>query len=230
MKEEFFNSCPDADHQMESVFDYAGEIGASLLIANFSRFTVDLNRNPTGDALYSDGRIITSVVPIQTFSGERIYQDSLEPKSDEKNRRITNYFLPYHEAIERKIADLRLTHSQVLLYDAHSIHRIVPMLAANPLPDLMLGTNGRMSAGSNLIETALSLLSCSKFSFAHNSPFSGGYITRKYGRPELGVHALQMERSQDIYFSGESKQLDTVKLKSMAEFEMSLLLKLMGNL
>ena len=32
-----------------------------------------------------------------------------------------------------------------------------------------------------------------------NDPYAGGYITRHYGRPREGVHALQIEISRGLY-------------------------------
>jgi N-formylglutamate deformylase len=36
-----------------------------------------------------------------------------------------------------------------------------------------------------------------------NGRFKGGYITRQYGRPSQGVHAIQLELAQVIYMHEE---------------------------
>lgn len=229
MRAEYWDQCPDSDHRMDAVFDYATELGATLVVAKFSRFTVDLNRDPSGAALYSDGRTITEVVPTKTFSDERIYEIGKQPDASEQARRIALYFNPYHALLEQKLSELLSRFKKVILYDAHSIERVVPKLASHPLPDLMLGTNARASADPALIDKALELLAASGFTFAHNAPFSGGFITRHFGKPERGIHALQMERSQDIYLkvmSGSAKTsatLDYEKVEAMKKFEKKLL-------
>ena len=34
-----------------------------------------------------------------------------------------------------------------------------------------------------------------------NGRFKGGYITRQYGNPQAGIHAVQLEKCQSIYMS-----------------------------
>lgn len=238
MKEQYFDNCCDADYLMDKVFDYASEIGATLIVANFSRFTVDLNRDPKNIPLYSDGRMITGVVPFQTFAGDNIYLEGKNPNPQEIRRRVVQYFLPYHEKVEEELNRLKTHFNNVLLYDAHSISRHVPLLVQDPLPDLMLGTNKETSASHGLIQRATQLLAESKYTSSHNAPFSGGSITRKYGVPTTGIHALQMERSQDIYLkdnmpgitpeSGPS--LDRGKVERMVSFEKKLLLNMIDCL
>ena len=40
-----------------------------------------------------------------------------------------------------------------------------------------------------------------RFSIAVNGRFKGGHITRKYGQPEQGVHAIQLEMCQCLYMN-----------------------------
>jgi N-formylglutamate deformylase len=44
-----------------------------------------------------------------------------------------------------------------------------------------------------------SLLTGLGYSVRRNDPYAGGYITRNYGRPREGVHALQIEVARDLY-------------------------------
>ncbi|MFN3614582.1 MAG: N-formylglutamate amidohydrolase, partial [Rubrimonas sp.] len=37
------------------------------------------------------------------------------------------------------------------------------------------------------------------FAVARNTPFAGGYITQRYGRPSLAVHAIQIEIDRGLY-------------------------------
>ena len=37
------------------------------------------------------------------------------------------------------------------------------------------------------------------YSVRRNDPYAGGYITRHYGRPREGMHALQIEIARELY-------------------------------
>ena len=37
------------------------------------------------------------------------------------------------------------------------------------------------------------------YSVRRNDPYAGGYITRHYGRPREGLHALQIEIARELY-------------------------------
>src|SRR3546814_2406798 len=87
-------------------------------------------------------------------------------------------------------SDLR-GHPRVVLYDAHSIVGEVPRLFEGTLPQFNIGTNDGASCDSALaaaVEDAIR-----EQSVVVNGRFKGGWITRHYGRPEHGVHAIQME-------------------------------------
>jgi N-formylglutamate deformylase len=40
-----------------------------------------------------------------------------------------------------------------------------------------------------------------RYSYVFNERFKGGFITRHYGAPESGIHAIQLEMSQVIYMN-----------------------------
>ena len=57
---------PDTDWHVEKLFSFAREMGATLLAATHSRYVVDLNRDPSGAALYP-GADNTELCPTRTF-------------------------------------------------------------------------------------------------------------------------------------------------------------------
>jgi formiminoglutamase len=69
----------------------------------------------------------------------------------------------------------------------------VPRLFDGELPGMNLGTNGGASCDPDLQARIESICAGSPFSLVANGRFRGGWITRHYGRPEAGVHAVQME-------------------------------------
>ncbi|MDX2247636.1 MAG: N-formylglutamate amidohydrolase [Bacteroidia bacterium] len=188
----------DTDWYLQQLYDFVPEMGITLIFARYSRWVIDLNRDPESKPLYNDGRVITGLTPDKTFFGENIYRES-SPDAEEIQRRLSLYYRPYHTQIRELLTDLQQTFSHVLLYDAHSIRRRVPSIYPKPFPDLILGDNEETSAHPALIRTAWETLVSGPYQPMHNTLFKGGYITRHFGQPQQGVHALQLERSKDLY-------------------------------
>lgn len=190
----------DTDWFVHQLYDFATALGLPLLRARYSRWVIDLNRNPDSTPLYSDGRVITGLCTATTFLGEPIYRDERpEVAPAEVARRRELYFEPYHAQLQQLLDDTRQRFGQVLLWDCHSIRREVPAIHQGPFPDLILGSADETAAAPALIQQALRQLGSGRYSLQHNSPFKGGYITRHFGQPAAGQHALQLEMSKDVY-------------------------------
>lgn len=193
----------DTDWLVHELYAFAVGMGVTLLEAQISRYVVDLNRPAAGPSLYSDSRRQTDVIPLTDFDGTPLYLPGHQPDAAERQRRIALYYDPYHAALERELLDLQREFSDVILFDAHSIRRSVPSLDARPFPDLILGDRDGTSAASALSQAIVTTLRSSPYHVSHNNPFKGGQITRRWGQPDLGIHALQLEMSQDIYLADD---------------------------
>jgi N-formylglutamate deformylase len=115
----------------------------------------------------------------------------------EAEARIRACWEPYHAALSRLIAETRARFGVCLLVDCHSMPAH-PAQAANP-PDMVLGdAHGTACAprATRLVEEALVGLG---YRVRRNDPYAGGYVTRHYGRPREGVHALQVEVARALY-------------------------------
>lgn len=217
----------DTDWFVHELYSFAPSLGIHLLQARFSRYVIDLNRDPAGARLYADKRIETSLVPTSTFKQQAIY-DQTPPDQNEVNRRLNLYFQPYHQILSNLLHDLRKKYPHVLLIDAHSIRRHVPSIRPEPFADIILGDQAGKTAHPVLSATALAALS--QFNTKHNDPFMGGYITRFFGKPDLGIHALQIEMSQDIYMNEATSQRDVTKEKAVQAHLKNLLQQLAQKL
>ncbi len=194
----------DTDWFIHDLYNFAPDLGITVIHARYSRWVIDLNRNPLSQPLYTDGRIITELVPKTDFLGNEIYVDKkFLPDEAEIERRKENYYKPYYQRIESLLAERIAEFGQVLLWDAHSIRRFVPTIQNAPFPDLILGDNDEKSAAKEIIEIALGGLKAGKFGVNHNSPFKGGNITRSFGNPEKRVHALQLEMAKTNYMNDD---------------------------
>jgi formiminoglutamase len=181
----------DADWWLPQLYGFAEELGATVIRTHISRTVIDVNRDPSGVSLYP-GQAVTEICPTTTFDGEPLYKDGLGP-DDVAARRVT-YFEPYHAAIESEIARLLRAHGSVVLYDCHSIRSRIPRLFEGELPNFNIGTNKGASCAPAVEAKVLEICeAAAEFSHVLNGRFTGGYITRHHGRPERGVHAIQME-------------------------------------
>lgn len=190
----------DTDWFVHDLYNFAPSLGVTVIHAKYSRWVIDLNRDPQSKPLYNDGRIITELVPKTDFYGNEIYVDkSFVPDEKEIERRLENYYWTYYKKLESLLAESVAEFGHVLLWDAHSIRRFVPTIQTAPFPDLILGDNDEKSASKELIEIALKNLRNGKYGVNHNFPFKGGHITRYFGKPENHVHALQLEMAKTNY-------------------------------
>lgn len=188
----------DTDWHLDRLYAFAASIGASVLQANVSRYVIDLNRPPSGESLYP-GQTTTGLCPTETFPGEALYAPGREPDAAEQAARLERYWRPYHEALKLELARIRSEHGCALLWDAHSIASVLPRLFEGKLPDLNFGTADGKSCDSHLLDQVLAVARKSPFTSVVNGRFKGGYITRHYGRPEDGIHAIQLEMCQSLY-------------------------------
>lgn len=181
----------DADWWVDDVYAFAADVGATLVTTGISRSVIDVNRDPSGASLYP-GQATTELCPTTTFDGEPLYADAV-PDEAEIARRRTLWFDPYHAALQAQIDRLRAAHPRVVLYDAHSIRSHVPRLFEGELPQFNIGTNGGATCDSALAAAVEAVCKASGESHVLDGRFRGGWTTRHYGRPETGVHAIQME-------------------------------------
>lgn len=226
-KPQLIQAPDDTDWFVDRLYDFAPALGITMITANYSRWVIDLNRDPQSKPLYSDGRVITGLCPTTNFLGEPIYQDKRNEISlVEIKNRVTRYYEPYHQKIEKELDRLHQKFGKVLLWDCHSIRQFVPSIHAEKFPDLILGDADGASASSELIATAIDSLQNSGYSFSHNHPFKGGYITRHYGKPEVNRHALQLEMSK-INYMDETELLHDEKRAIKMQTVLSNVLKKM---
>ncbi|HZD26294.1 MAG TPA: N-formylglutamate deformylase [Alphaproteobacteria bacterium] len=192
-------SLPDTDWHVDRLYSFAEELGASFLVARLSRYVIDLNRDPSGEPLYAD-EASTGLCPRTSFDGRAIHQPGMAPDAVEVERRLQAYWRPYHDRLGEALAALKARHGHVVLWDAHSIRSQLPRLFEGRLPDLNFGTARQRSCDRGLANRVFAALEgAAGFSAVRDGRFIGGYITRHYGRPADGVHAMQLELAQAAY-------------------------------
>ena len=191
----------DADWHLDRLYAFATEIGASLIVPRFARYVVDLNRPPENTPMYP-GANNTELCPTRFFTGESLYRDGHGPDDAEVARRVATYWRPYHDALATEMQRLHAAHGRAVLFDGHSIQDELPWLFEGRLPDLNLGTvEGRSCDPALRDRLAAVLQDWPAYSHVVDGRFKGGYITRHYGRPAQGWHAVQMEMCWHCYMA-----------------------------
>jgi len=197
--------------------------GYTYVKALFPRIYIDVNRHP----LELDSAMFSSVIPqykygeklkikagiglIPKFSiyGNEIYRDLLSRA--ELRYRLLYYYFPYHKVIKNYISNTLVNHKNILIFDCHS------MPSASLFDDnidLVLGTNMGKSISTNLLNIVNDVFNNCGFKTQINKPYSGGFITQYYGRPESGVNVIQIEINRNKYINEISlkKKLNNMKI------------------
>lgn len=194
----------DTDWHVERLYD--GLVpGVTTVRATFHRYVIDANRGPDDASLYP-GQNTTGLVPLTDFDGRPIWTEP--PSAAEIDRRRALFHAPYHAALAAEIARVRARHGVAILYDCHSIRSEIPFLFSGRLPDFNIGTFDGRSCDARIAAEVVAICAASGRSHVLNGRFKGGWTTRHYGRPEEGIHAIQMELAQSTHLVREAPPFD----------------------
>lgn len=207
------------DSFVDDLFSTAPLHGAPLVTATFPRAFCDPNREPweLDPAMFEDAlppwvnssspRVSAGLGTIAKVvaSGEAIYRGKL--RFAEAERRVREYWQPYHAELQTQIARTLDRFGACLLIDCHSMPMQAGGTATSPQAvsargrsaDIVLGDAHGTSCSPRLTRLVERTLTGQGYAVRRNDPYAGGYITRHYGRPRDGVHALQIEIARDLY-------------------------------
>jgi formiminoglutamase len=193
----------DTDWHIHHLYD--GLIDSPTVVrATFHRYVIDANRDPAGGSLYP-GQNTTGLIPETDFDGKAIWKDGAEPTDADIAERLQHFHAPYHAALLAEIERVKAIHGVAILYDCHSIRSHIPFLFAGKLPDLNIGTDMGTTCAPAIEAAAVDAAGKARgFTSILNGRFKGGWTTRHYGKPETGVHAIQMELAQSTHLATEA--------------------------
>ena len=169
---------------------------ATTVRARTHRYVIDANRDPSGASLYP-GQNTTSLVPLTDFDGTPIW--TTQPTPHDINHRRATFHAPYHAALKAALERTRARHGIAILFDCHSIRAHIPFLFEGTLPTLNIGTNRGTTCAAPIEHAIAGIAAGSGFTHVTNGRFRGGWTTRHYGRPDTGIHAIQLEIAQSAY-------------------------------
>jgi len=223
-------SLDDADWYVHDLYNFASEMGITVIYAKYHRWLIDLNRDVKSAPLYDDGRLITGLCSSTDFFGNPIYKEDKAPNKNEVDRRLETYFWPYYSKVEALLEARKAEFGEVLLWDAHSIRKLVPTIQKEAFPDMILGNDNQTTASQEIIDTALSELSKGKYKVNHNAPFKGGHITRYFGKPKNNINALQLEMNKVLYMNDSETVFNVERANAVREVLKPVFEKLISTL
>lgn len=201
------------DAFVDQLFDSAPEFGATFLMAGAPRAFVDLNRSAEElDPALIEGikrqghnpRIASGlgVIPRVVAGGRAIYRGKLTKR--EAERRITQFWQPYHTKLQKLLDKAKAQHGQAVLIDCHSMpHEAMDGVTRRGVkrPDVVLGDRFGAASSSDVIDLVEHAFASAGFTVTRNAPFAGAHITQAYGRPSKRQHAIQVEIDRSLYMN-----------------------------
>lgn len=200
------------DAYVDELFARAPHLGTPLLRAHFPRAYLDVNREPWEldpqmfDEPLSDRfnttspRVAAGLGTLARLVAENkpIYRERLT--LDDARMRIEGIYLPYHATLQKLLSDSLAAFGVAVLIDCHSMPRIAR--SGDRLgPDVVLGDRYGTTCAAGLIDLCEMVFAGAGLRVARNRPYAGGFIARTYGRPQHGIHAVQVEISRHLYMN-----------------------------
>ncbi len=205
------------DTAVDELFLPAVEFGAPMLRAHFPRAWLDVNREP----YELDPRMFSGPLPAyanirsarvtgglgtiarMVSDSEEIYARPL--RVEEGLARIEQVYMPYHETLRRMLTRTFARFGCAVLVDCHSMPSQIRGTARGR-PDFVLGDRFGASCSPDLTDRVEAMLKARNYDVSRNKPYAGGFITEHYGRPQRGLHALQVEVNRGLYLNEQTLQ------------------------
>jgi N-formylglutamate amidohydrolase len=198
---------------VDELFAHVAAGGAPLLTARFPRAFIDANREPyeldphlfretlPDYANAQSARVVGGLgtVPRIVADGEDIYARRL-PLSEALDR-IDRLYKPFHAMLASLIENTRRRFGYAILIDCHSMPSTLLAQPGSSRPDFVIGDRYGASCDPRLVRSLRDALGGLGYDSQLNRPYAGGFITEHYGRPQRGVHAIQIEINRGLYLN-----------------------------
>jgi len=179
---------PNMDWYLPELYSFFEEQGFTTIINNISRYVIDPNRRLEEECI--DDSYINTFIYTKTTFGKEMYKKDID--IEEINYRINEFYVPYHQAIEKALKEKLKHFKKVYLIDLHSFGKEINS-------DIILGNDEGKTTSGIFIEFIKSLLEKQDFAVNCNEQYKGGYITKHYSKKIEGCEALQIELSYQTY-------------------------------
>jgi N-formylglutamate deformylase len=198
------------DSYIDEIFAAVPLHGAPLIAATFPRAYCDVNR----EAWELDPAMFEDALPpwVNTTSarvgaglgtiarvvadGEAIY--GIRLRFADAQARVRTCWQPYHDALAALVDGTVAQFGHCVLIDCHSMPSSATA-GRRPSPQIVLGDVHGASCAPSLMRQMEQFFRGRGYHTQRNDPYAGGFVTRHYGRPLRGVHAIQIEISRAVY-------------------------------
>jgi N-formylglutamate amidohydrolase len=208
------------DAHVDALFGEAPKLGAGLLSALFPRSYIDVNRSIDdidaqlladawpGPIRESDkGRLGMGLVRRICRPGLPVYARRL--KAAEIRHRIETYYRPYHAALSDMLSQAFRQFGAVWHLNCHSMPSMSAALASRlgwERADIVLGDRDGTTCDPAFLAFVREAFESFGYTVATNDPYKGVELVRRHGRPDQGLHSLQIEINRRLYMDEETLQ------------------------
>ena len=215
---------PGVDRYVHQLFDFAPEIGAPLLFAEFCRCYIDTNRalndmrpdwftEPWPEPLSPSAKSNNGIGLIwpkksgDTFSHDDVMQ------------RIEKYYRPYHEKVRSLLHDMKDQHGHALHISCHSAPRSIMRPKINPrlnyTADIVISNDFGQTSAPQIGKVLRRILEDKGYKTLSNDPFQGDELINANGTPHNDIHSIQIEINRSLYMNENSHRLEERKFKKL---------------
>jgi len=210
------------------VDELVSEAGAPALIARLPRAWIDINRHEAEiDPGLVEGAVASrlmltpkvrsglGLIPRRLAGIGEIWRGRL-PLADIEAR-LEEIHRPYHALIAELLRDAGAMHGIAVLLDVHSMPPL-PGQTGDSAPQIVIGNRFGHSAAAWVTSTIAG--TCTRFGLGwrENSPYAGGHIVERHGKPGSGVHAVQLEIDRSLYLDRSLDHCDPDGLAFCRQF------------
>jgi len=204
------------DTYVDEIFARAPHMGAVMLKANFPRAYLDVNREPyeldplmfseplPGHHNTASPRVAAGLGTLARIVAQNkpIYREPLT--LCDAQMRIEGIYRPYHATLQKLLSETANRFGAAILIDCHSMPALTRTRNHMP-PDIVLGDQFGATCSPLLMDKVDNLLTNAGLNVMRNHPYAGGFVTRSYGNPKFGIHALQIEISRHLYMNEKTR-------------------------
>lgn len=209
------------DTDVDDLYGFAPELGATLVCAEFPRSYLDPNRRVEDvDTGMIDGRWPHAVDHSpKTQSGIGLIWRVLDDNSPiytrklsvmEVERRIRDCHAPYWSALTAAIDDAHRDHGRVAHINCHSMPAEAGPVSwvklGTKFADVVLGDRDGSTCAPEFTQLLAEAFRGEGLTVAINDPYKGVELVKRFGRPRQQRHSIQIELNRKLYMNEATRE------------------------